>query len=186
VPEYHDDLLSTAQRLVRRRKDQRGKLSAASVRRSVSTAYYALFHFVLDQAARVLVGTGGDLRRRRRILVRLFSHAGIRATFDKVRGPSVDKSVEDFLRPRGVVGGPVASPHFARELASAFSDAQAKRHDADYDLNKPISEADARVLISRVRHAIDAWQAADTPADRDFKRAICTLMLLKGQLRQER
>jgi hypothetical protein len=138
---YDEDLLSAARRLLRRRSGQRGKLPAARVRRSVSTTYYALFHFVLDEGSRALIGTSGDLLRRRRTFARMFSHAGIKASLEKVRGQNVDPSVADLLRPRGIAAGPVAPPGFARNLAIAFSDAQAKRHDADYDLNKLISEA---------------------------------------------
>ena len=151
---YDQDLLQAARRLIRRRTGQRGKLAAASVRRSISTAYYALFHFLLDEAARELIGTHNDLRRRRRTFARMFSHAGIRTALDKIRTANIDTSVADLLRPRGVVSGPVASPSFARDLAAAFSDAQSKRHDADYDLNKDFSEADARLLISRLRGVI--------------------------------
>lgn len=182
---YDEDLLSAARTLVRRRAGQRGKITAARVRRSISTAYYALLHFGLDEASRALIGTSSDLLRRRRTFAGMFSHAGIKASLEKVRGPSVDPSVADLLRQRGIATGPVAPPGFARNLAIAFSDAQAKRHDADYDLNKPISEADARVLISRIGRVTAAWRGANSAADRDFKHALCMLMLLKGQLRRE-
>ena len=185
MADYDEELLAAAQRLILRRKGQRGRLPAAHVRRSVSTAYYALFHFILEEATRSLIGTHNDLRRRRRTFARMFSHNGLKTTLEKVRGTNVDASVQDLLRPRGVATGLVASPAFVRSMASAFSDAQAKRHDADYDLNKEISEADARLLISRVRRVITAWQAANNPADLDFKQALCMLMLLNGQLRRE-
>jgi hypothetical protein len=103
-----------------------------------------------------------------------------------MRGARVDASVEDFLRsPGGAVAGPVPPPLFARNLANAFADAQAMRNDADYDLNKPLSELDARLLNIRARRAIAAWRTATKPADRDFKNAVCLLILLKGQLRSE-
>jgi hypothetical protein len=160
-------------------------LPAAQIRRNVSTAYYALFHFVLDEATRTLIGAHNDFRRQRRTLARSFSHAGIRLTLDKVRGPQVDPSAADLLRPRGAVAHAVTTPRFARNFAAAFSDAQGKRHDADYDLNKVFSEADARLLAVRLRRVIADWRSANAPTDRDFKHALCLLMLLKGQLRRE-
>jgi len=72
-----------------------------------------------------------------------------------------------------------------RNLANAFADAQAKRQDADYDLNKALSELDARLLHSRVRRVIQLWRASNGAADRDFKNALCVLILMKGQLRSE-
>lgn len=113
------------------------------------------------------------------------THNGAKAAFAKVRGNHVDASIEDFLRGRGAAAGRIAPPLFARDLANAFIDAQAKRHDADYDLNKPLSELDARLLRIRATRVIAAWKAANTASDRDFKNTLCILILLKGQLRAE-
>jgi hypothetical protein len=182
---YDEELLSAALRLVRRRSGQRGRLSNARIRRSISTSYYALFHFLLDEGGNRLIGSSNDLLRRKRVFVRTFTRAGIKTALDKVRGTNVDQAVADFLRQPGAAAGPVLCPAFAQVLAKSFADAQAKRHDADYDLNKQLSETDARLLRSRVKRAIDAWRAADAPSDRDFKHALCMLMLLKGQLRRD-
>src|SRR6266699_3301941 len=140
---YHDQLLVAARRLLARRSGQRGKLSSARIRRSISTSYYAIFHFLIEEAATRLVGSHNDLLRRRRILIRSFTHKGIKTALNKVKGQNVDPSAVDFFRQPGAGGGPVRSPGFVRSLATAFSDAQAKRHDADYNLNEPLSEADA-------------------------------------------
>jgi hypothetical protein len=182
---YDAELLIAAGRLLTRKKGQKGKLPSARIRRSISTTYYALFHFVLGEVGIRLVGTSNDLRVRRRILARTITHKGIKTTFDKLRGTNVEMSVLEFVRPRGHAGGAVATPIFVQNLAKTFIDAQAKRHDADYDLNTPLSENDARLLRSRVRRAISGWRAATAPADRDMKAAICTLILLKGQLRAD-
>ena len=182
---YDDELLKAARWLIDRRRGQRGKLSAARVRRSISTTYYAIFHFLLEEAARSLIGSHNDLRRRRRTFTRTFTHLGMKTALEKIRGANVDASVADFLRPSGTNTSPVVASPFARNMAAAFSDAQAKRHDADYDLNKGLSEVDARLLILRVRRAIAAWRAASTAADKDFKNALSMLMVLKGQLRRE-
>jgi hypothetical protein len=77
------------------------------------------------------------------------------------------------------------APSFARDLARTFVDLQAKRHEADYDLNTPIGRADADLAIARVIRVVGARRAADTAADRDFKHALFVLMLLKGELRRE-
>ena len=182
---YDAELLEAVRRLLARRTGQRGKLPSARIRRSISTSYYALFHFLLDEVGARVVGTRNDLRRRRRLLSRAVTHRGMKTTLDKVRGTRIDISVEEFLRPSGAALGPVAPPIFVRNLANAFIDAQAKRHDADYDMNKPLSELDARLLGTRARRVIADWRAANTSTDRDFKHALCVLILLKGQLRAE-
>jgi uncharacterized protein (UPF0332 family) len=183
---HDEELVAAAKQLLVRRAGQRGRLAGAKVRRSISTAYYAIFHFVVQEATRSLVGTRSDLRRRRRILARKFNHEGMRVALEKVRSEAIHESVSEFLRPPGQAAGTVQSPAFARVLARAFSDAQATRHDADYDLNKALSELDAHRLIVRVERAIETWRAATTPGDKDFKQAISLLLLLGGRLRPDR
>lgn len=185
MAKHYQELLVAARGLLARRTGQPGKLPNARIRRSISTSYYALFHFLLEESATRLVGSHNDLRRRRRMLMRSFSHQGIKTTLDKVKGATIDQSVADFFRTTATAIGPVASPQFIQNLTRAFSDAQAKRYDADYNLNEPLSEADARLLRARVRRVTDAWDAAKSAADKDFKNAICLLMVLKGQLRQQ-
>jgi uncharacterized protein (UPF0332 family) len=182
---YDEELLEAARRLLVRRKGQRGKLPAARIRRSISTSYYALFHFLIDEASLRVVGTGADLRIRRRLFARTLTHAGVKSALDKVRGSAADSSVEVFLRPRGAAVAGARVPQFVRGIAKAFSDAQAKRHDADYDLNKSLSESDARLLSDLLRDAIVDWRDAKSKTDQDFKHALCILMLLKGKLRQD-
>ncbi len=182
---YDAELLEAARRLLVRRAGQRGKLSSARIRRSISTSYYALFHFLLEEVGLKVAGSNNELRKRRRVLARTISHKATKATLDRVRGIQVDPSFEDFLRPVGAAAGPVAPPVFAKNLANAFLDAQAKRHDADYDMNKVLSEVDATLLMERVKRVIVAWRAANSPSDSDFKHAICILILLKGQLRSD-
>ena len=185
MPSYDQELLAAADLLLARSAGQRGKLAGARIRRSISTSYYALFHFLLNEAAVRTVGSHGFLLRRRRIFARSLTHAGMKAALEKIKGDRVDPSVADFLRDVDVAPGPVEPPPFAQTMAKAFLDAQAKRHDADYDLNASLSEQDARLLRMRVDRAITAWLEASGPADRDFKFALCTLMLLKGGLRRE-
>jgi hypothetical protein len=182
---YDEDLLNLAVDLQRLPAGQRGRLLGARARRSVSTAYYALFHFVLDEATRSLIGTHHDLRSRRRTLARVFTHAGMKRALDKISGAKVHDSVKEFLRPRRATATDFPAPDFARFLAKAFSELQVKRHEADYDLNAPIGKVDARITILRVTAAISYWQKAGTDDDKDFKHALCMLMLLKGELRRE-
>jgi uncharacterized protein (UPF0332 family) len=183
---YDVELLDVAQHLLVRRPNQRGKLPAARVRRSISTTYYALFHFLLDEASKRVIGTQNQLRRRRRTFVRLFAHAGMRTAFSKLRNQLVESSVEDIMRPGAQPGGPVVTPAFVREMAKCFADAQAKRTDADYDMNKPLSELDASLLLSRVEAAIGNWRTATSAQDKEFKHAVYLLMLMKGQIRLDK
>jgi hypothetical protein len=181
---FSDDLLRAASRLYSRRKGQKGPLKSAYVRRSISTTYYALFHFCLDETALRLIGTSNDLRQRRRLFIRTMSHTGLTVAFGKLKGATVDRSVEDLFRLPGTAPGPIVAPGFVQQLAAAYLDAKAKREDADYNLNEPLSETDARQLRRRVRNAIQSWRGATTQPDRDTKHAVAILLSLKGKLRE--
>jgi len=181
---FHDELLAAAEQLLRRDGGRRGRLPDARVRRSISTAYYALFHFLLDAAAQTIVGTYHPRQTRRRIFMRLFTHTGMLTTLNKIKGRRIDQGVSAFLHLQGDAV-PFAAPPFARDVAAAFADAQTKRQDADYDRMSEFLAADAEALVARVRSAITAWQAARSAADRDFKQALLLLMLQKGTLRKD-
>ena len=182
---YDEELLTAARILLKRSSGQRGRLPSARVRRSISTTYYALFHFLLDEVGRRVIGTGNTLRVRRRLLSRTVSHLGAKVAMEKVRGARVEASVAEFFR-TGLASGPVTVPAFLRDLAKVFIDAHTKRQDADYNLNQALSAADARLLRARVRRVIRQWRDANTPDDREAKKAVCVLILMKGQLRAER
>ena len=180
---FSDDLLRASARLYTRRRGQKGPLKSAYIRRSISTTYYAIFHFVLDETAVRLVGAGSDLRQRRRLFIRTLSHAGLSISFAKLKGIVIEKSVEDLFRLPSTPPGAVATPRFVQQLATAYLDAKAKREDADYNLNEPLSATDARQLRRRVVRAIEGWKAATAPLDRDTKHTVAILISLKGKLK---
>lgn len=180
---FSRDLLRAASRLQTRRSGQKGPLKAAYVRRSISTVYYAVFHFILDETAVRLVGASSHLRQRRRIFIRTLSHSGLASTFAKLRGAKIDKTVEDIFRLPATPAGPVNTPQFVQVMATAFLDAKSKREDADYNLNEPVSETDLRQLRRRVIRAMTRWEQATSAADRDAKHAVAILVSLKGRLR---
>jgi hypothetical protein len=148
----------------------------------VSTIYYALFHFILDEVGQRVVGIGADLQDRRRLLARTVSHRAVASACTKISGAQVDRSVERFMR-SGPGVTPVTLPRFVRDLAKTFLDAQQQREDADYDLSSTIGLQDVLTLRDRVRRVIGDWRSANSPSDRDAKQATCGLIVLRGQLR---
>lgn len=175
---HHDELIAAAL-LLQRKEGERGRIARARVRRSLSTLYYGLFHFLVDEIAVLTVGSGHNLQVRRRTLVRVLTHQGVLRALSKVRGQEPHDSVRQFFEPH------TACPPFIRRMAALFADAQTKREAADYDLNQPVSEDDAAELATRVTQGVAAWRGANTRSDRDFKHAVALLCLLKGQLRRE-
>ncbi|WP_395370619.1 hypothetical protein [Komagataeibacter diospyri] len=180
---FSNDLLRASARLYSRKKGQKGPLKSAYIRRSISTTYYALFHFILDESASQIIGTSHRFLQRRRLFIRTLSHTGLTTAFSKLKGNTIDKSVEDLFRLHGTPAGSVTTPIFVKNLATAYLDAKAKREDADYNLSASLSETDARQLRRRVKKALKDWEAANSQADRDAKSAVSLLVSLKGRLR---
>lgn len=93
------DLLAQA-RILATREPKKPK--QASLRRAVSTSYYALFHFLSEEAAILLVGAAhGDLSLRN-LSRRAFEHGKMKTVctqFVKVDPNSVPKLLQRFWRP---------------------------------------------------------------------------------------
>lgn len=175
---FHVETLAASRRLLAREPGQRGRIAAARIRRSISTTYYALFHFLLEECSSRIVGVGAGLLRRRRIAARIVSHRSLKRTFSKVGGGAISADLHEYF-------GVEAAPEFVRVLALVTLRAQDQRLEADYDLNAIASEANARVLIDDVEAAISGWQRSNEAADRDFKHALSLLLILQGQLRRD-
>jgi len=109
---FAQDLLEQAEHLI----DWDGvDPKQASLRRAVSTAYYALFHLLIDEA----VGNWSVARHRGR-LARAFDHGPMKRVCD------------DYVKSFYKAGKP-ASELPLKEVAQTFSELQLRRHTADYD-----------------------------------------------------
>ena len=154
---FHDDLLEQAAHLAAR-EPKRPK--QASLRRAVSAAYYALFHLLVADAARLLAPTqppGLSLLVRR-----AFSHGDIRnvckgfvqANVAAGRGRLSD-GVSDATR--ALLAFPL-EPDLVNVLA-AFVELQEARRQADYDPTKTWNRLGAETHVAAARNAFASWQA---------------------------
>jgi len=73
---FAEDLLEQAHHLVRR---ERTRPKQASLRRAVSTAYYALFHLLIREAAR-----NWKRADQRRALARTFDHSRMKKASQRI------------------------------------------------------------------------------------------------------
>lgn len=143
---FSDDLLALA-------FDLAEKVAAdptqARLRRAVSTAYYALFHLLIDEA----VGKWA-VERQRSILARTFEHAKMKSICD------------DLLK--GAKSGADVLPELVT-VAKSFIQLQQQRHTADYDNSKQWSHTDVVRELNLAEAAFTAWRAvSDQPAAEDF------------------
>lgn len=133
--------------------------SRAKINRAISTAYYALYHHLIDAAVARLVGRERTpaARELRRTLSRGFDHARMKkvAAWFAPR-TQVPKEIMALLgqtpaSPTGFVPSKLAN------VAHAFVELQEARHAADYDIEKRFTRTEARALVTRARAAIGDW-----------------------------
>jgi uncharacterized protein (UPF0332 family) len=133
-----EDLLEQANHLARREK---GKPKQASLRRAVSTAYYAVFHLLVAEAV-------GNWKRsdQRAKLARAFEHGRMKQASIKTRSAKFDG--ESALAVAGL-----------KTVANAFIRLQEFRHEADYDDSLRLARTDAVSWIALASDAFASWSA---------------------------
>jgi uncharacterized protein (UPF0332 family) len=133
---FPDDLLEQAYHLANR---ELVSPTQASLRRAISTAYYALFHLLIDEAV-----SKWAVERHRSILARTFDHSRMKVI------------CEDVLK-KARSGGEV--PPELIVVARSFVELQHQRHTADYDNSKRKSRKDAIDVLAFATDAFSAWKA---------------------------
>lgn len=122
----------------------------ASLRRAVSSAYYALFHALVDAASRELVTGCSGLTIRQRV-TRVFGHSEMKkfcqslANWDHNQPP---RHLKELL-----THPPSAD---LQAVTSAFVELQQARHEADYDVSRRFSRDDVLALIRTAETAFAA------------------------------
>jgi uncharacterized protein (UPF0332 family) len=156
---HYDDLLRQAERLTRldaKRPRQ------ANLRRAVSAAYYAVFHFLVDQSCRLVMGTQHEQSPYRNVLGRAFSHAMMKQACKYF---AVGK-----LKNRAAQGLPKTFSIAAatKLISDVFADLQDKRHSADYDLTARFTRSEVLFLIEHAEDAIKQFKALSLSNDKKF------------------
>jgi hypothetical protein len=131
------------------------QLSDITLRRAVSSAYYALFHRINGDAVKLLA-PDVPARTNHRIQ-RWFDHGEMK----KICGRFLSIELEQPLR--GLLG--VAASPEIQEVARRFIELQDARHSADYDLGYVLSSDDAFRLLDNATNAISAWERIQGTAE---------------------
>jgi uncharacterized protein (UPF0332 family) len=151
---YADDLLEQTRHLANR---ERKHPRQASLRRAVSTAYYALFHLLISEAT-----LNWKRVDQRPLLARFFEHGKMKAASDKQRG-----ECSRFINaaPPPALGPELDRVRHLHRVADTFFQAQQQRHTADYDDATQWTRTEVLTLISQVDSAFVSWRAIrDEPA----------------------
>jgi hypothetical protein len=148
----HHDLLEQSKHLARREPKRPRQ---ASLRRSVSAAYYALFHLLAAEAAARL--TPQQPVRLRLQMRRAFTHQDMKAVC-KFFAQGALKSLPESTR--HLISGAVESE--IKSVAGLFVEMQEARHLADYDHTTSLMRAEALQTVKNVEQAFRDWQAIRT------------------------
>jgi hypothetical protein len=137
------DLLDQAEHLATK---ERKKPKQASLRRSISATYYAMFHFLIDAAVKEApMPSRNGLRRS-------FGHKGL-----KDISKSFAAGQPDIPEPLKSTKAP-AVHDYLRQFARAFISLQDARHEADYNLPRRFARTEALDHLATARDAISAWK----------------------------
>jgi hypothetical protein len=139
---------------------RRGARQQAKLRRSISSAYYALFHHLIESATTELIGA--DRRQPSYgIVYRSFEHGDLRKACAQAQLPTLSKELEKA----------VGFPRFGvdiHECATFFVELQQARHEADYNPTAKSSLSDTRSAIAKAEGAIAALSRAPAQGRRLF------------------
>jgi hypothetical protein len=138
------------------------KPKQANLRRAVSSAYYALFHRLVDEACRVQIWAQHNQAPYRQVLGRAFAHGVMKDTCKSFGGGTLKKGVAKGL-PAGF-----AVPTEIRQLAETFVDLQEWRHLADYDLTERFKRSDVLGLINQVEDRIRGFEQLASSTEKRF------------------
>lgn len=117
-------------------------LNEADLRRAVSSAYYAVFHLLIREAAGNWKNTADHAR-----LARVPDHKPM-----KDASARMIKKIES-LKPMDIG----ENTNLLSFVAQTFIDLQQARQKADYDISDPFGSLDAEMHVSRARLAFIAW-----------------------------
>lgn len=148
------DLIKTAEELA---SSASGKPRQSNLRRSASTTYYALFHFLARCCADMLIGSSGAARSDAawRQVYRSVDHS-------EAKRACLNKTIERF-------------PKQIQDFASCFAALQEKRHRADYDPFQRLKKSEVLSDIGQAAHVMSRFTGAQA---RD-RRAFAAFVLFK-------
>ncbi len=125
------------------------KPTQASLRRSVSASYYALFHLLVDEATRLMLA--GNVRKPLRdSLARAFQHSAMKKTAVAFASRGIPPKLA-YGKDRNQIQQPLA------DVASAFVQLQEARHDADYNRSLRFTRREVLDFADMADHAFQDW-----------------------------
>lgn len=154
-----DHLIEQAERLIL--PPAAGPPRQVDVRRAISAAYYAVFHYILTAAADEFVGKTKRATKRYALVYRSIDHRALKDLCGEVKKQTLIAKYQRYAPPRGL------GPNI-QAFASALLELQEKRHAADYDPSNRVKTSDAQLAIATARSAIRRFAAASAVRRKTF------------------
>jgi hypothetical protein len=153
---YADDLLRFSRQMAELSPNEAHQ---PSLRRALSSAYYALFHLLICDA----VANCTDARFRAN-LARMFDHGPIKNVCEN----TVER-IKNLFHPNPPSEPERTIQYHLHNVADTFSQAQQNRNDADYNLLKEWQPGQVSLLIEGVEDAFKSWYIIrEDQAAKDF------------------
>ncbi len=164
------DLLAQARHLATR---ERKRPKQASLRRSVSASYYALFHLLVDSGAKRLV-PGDERQALRHVLRRAFIHSHMKEVAVQFAGGTLKDRLKPAIDPYPI------QPEL-RDVAQTFVHLQEVRHLADYDVARTFTRSEVLGYQVEAQQAFIDWGTINKTLQADtFLVALLTYGHLRG------
>lgn len=173
MPISPQDLLAQAKQLIGAAP---GAIEA-DLRRGISSAYYALFHLLIQETMSSVV-IDPSFRPK---VARALQHGSMRAVCEKYN-PAKPNSVGQYIAKEGH-GFPelVITPQL-RDVAAAFIALYAAREKADYDDGVTVQHTEALTLAQQAEAAFQAWLIAQTdPSGTTFLQELLCRSIIKRE-----
>lgn len=153
---YPDDLISFARQIA---ELYPSGAHQPSLRRALSSGYYALFHLLISDA----VAHCSDPQFRS-VLARVFDHGSMKAASD-----SKVSEINGLFDPKPPPEPERTILYHLHNVAETFSQAQHNRLDADYNLLREWQPGQVSLLIEAIESAFRSWkQVRHEAAAKDY------------------
>lgn len=159
----HDDLFAQAETLA---KIDPKKPKQVNLRKGVSSAYYAVFHFLVHETCCVHFGSQHAQAPYRHVVGRAFVHGVMKQACVSFAGGNLKDAVIKGLPRNGA--GKYVIPEAIRRLALTFVELQEKRHRADYDRSERFKRLDVLELIAEAKDRVAEFTALPMTDEKKF------------------
>ncbi len=159
----HEDLFAQAEMLA---KVDAKKPKQANLRRAVSSAYYAVFHFLVEESCRLVFGTQHGQAAYRHTLGRAFAHSVMKQACASFTGGTLKDAIVKGL-PRNASGRYLIHD-VIRNMARVFAEMQEKRNLADYDRRERFKRSEVLTLILQAKDWTEKFAALPMSDDKRF------------------